>query len=75
MRISELSIERPVLASVMSLVIVLFGVIALVRLPNREKCGTCTVTGRNRRTIIRSRAPTPEGAGFFFYRPGTELVI
>jgi multidrug efflux pump len=35
-RISELSIERPVLASVMSLVIVLFGLIALVRLPNRE---------------------------------------
>jgi len=35
-RLSDVSIERPVLATVMSLVIVLFGVISLVRLPNRE---------------------------------------
>ncbi|NNL86683.1 MAG: efflux RND transporter permease subunit [Myxococcales bacterium] len=36
MRLSEICIERPVLATVMSLVIVLFGAIALDRLPNRE---------------------------------------
>ncbi len=36
MRLSELSIERPVLATVMSLVIFLFGAISLTRLPNRE---------------------------------------
>jgi multidrug efflux pump len=36
LRLSEISIERPVLASVMSLVIVLFGALALARLPNRE---------------------------------------
>jgi multidrug efflux pump len=35
-RLSEICIERPVLASVMSLVILLFGAIALERLPNRE---------------------------------------
>ena len=36
MRISELSIDRPVLATVMSLVIVLFGTLGLTRLANRE---------------------------------------
>jgi multidrug efflux pump len=36
MKISEISIDRPVLATVMSLAIVLFGVIALGRLPVRE---------------------------------------
>ena len=36
MRLSELCIERPVLASVMSLVLLLFGIISLGRLPNRE---------------------------------------
>lgn len=36
MRISEISIERPVLATVMSLVIVLFGFLGLTRLANRE---------------------------------------
>ncbi|MBI2963884.1 MAG: efflux RND transporter permease subunit, partial [Deltaproteobacteria bacterium] len=36
MKISELSIERPVLATVMSLVIVIFGAISFFRLPNRE---------------------------------------
>jgi len=35
-RISQICIDRPVLASVMSLIIVLFGLIALSRLPNRE---------------------------------------
>ena len=36
MRLSEISIQRPVLATVMSLAIVLFGVIAFTRLPVRE---------------------------------------
>ena len=36
MRISELSIRRPVFATVMSLAIVLFGVISFTRLPVRE---------------------------------------
>ena len=36
MRLSEVMIERPVLATVLSLLIVLFGAIALLRLPNRE---------------------------------------
>ncbi len=36
MKISEVSIERPVLATVMSLVIVIFGAISFLRLPNRE---------------------------------------
>src|SRR5512138_3598749 len=36
MRISELSIQRPVFATVMSLAIILFGVIAFTRLPVRE---------------------------------------
>ncbi len=36
MRISQVCIDRPVLASVMSLVIALFGLISLSRLPNRE---------------------------------------
>ena len=36
MRISQVCIDRPVLASVMSIVIVLFGAIALTRLQNRE---------------------------------------
>jgi multidrug efflux pump len=36
LRISQVCIDRPVLASVMSIVIVLFGAIALSRLPNRE---------------------------------------
>ncbi len=36
MRISEVCIERPVLATVMSVVIVLFGLLALTRLSNRE---------------------------------------
>jgi multidrug efflux pump len=35
-RISEVCIERPVLATVMSLVIVLFGLISLTRIANRE---------------------------------------
>jgi multidrug efflux pump len=35
-KISEVCIDRPVLASVMSLVIVLFGGIALSQIPNRE---------------------------------------
>jgi multidrug efflux pump len=35
-RISEICIDRPVLASVMSIIIVLFGLIALSRLQNRE---------------------------------------
>ena len=35
-KLSQTCIERPVLATVMSLVIVLFGAIALPRLPNRE---------------------------------------
>ena len=36
MKISETSIKRPVFASVMSLVIILFGVISFTRLPVRE---------------------------------------
>ncbi|MFN8642007.1 MAG: efflux RND transporter permease subunit [Candidatus Binatia bacterium] len=36
MRLSQTCIDRPVLSTVLSLVIVLFGVIALWRLPNRE---------------------------------------
>ena len=36
MRISEICIDRPVLASVMSIIIVLFGLISLTRLQNRE---------------------------------------
>ncbi len=36
MRLSQICIDRPVLASVMSLLIVLFGAISLTRLPNRE---------------------------------------
>ncbi len=36
MKLSEISIERPVLATVMSLVIVLFGVISFTQLPVRE---------------------------------------
>ncbi|MBZ0269798.1 efflux RND transporter permease subunit [bacterium] len=36
MKLSEISIRRPVLATVMSLVIVLFGIIAFGRLPVRE---------------------------------------
>src|SRR5262245_20099956 len=36
MRISEVSIQRPVFATVMSLAIILFGVIAFTRLPVRE---------------------------------------
>ncbi len=36
MRLSEICIERPVLASVLSLLILLLGSIALLRLPNRE---------------------------------------
>ena len=36
MRLSEISIERPVLATVMSLAILLLGIIALLRLPVRE---------------------------------------
>jgi multidrug efflux pump len=35
-RLSEICVDRPVLASVMSLVIVLFGALALARLSNRE---------------------------------------
>ncbi len=36
MKLSELSIKRPVLATVMSLTIVLFGLLSLMRLPVRE---------------------------------------
>ena len=36
MKFSEICIERPVLSTVMSLVIVLFGIVALTRLANRE---------------------------------------
>ena len=36
MRLSEICIERPVLATVISLLITMLGVIALTRLPNRE---------------------------------------
>ena len=36
MRLSEICIERPVFASVLSLLILLLGAIALLRLPNRE---------------------------------------
>ncbi len=36
MRLSEICIERPVLTTVLSLVIVLVGALALLRLPNRE---------------------------------------
>jgi multidrug efflux pump len=35
-RLSEICVERPVLATVLSLLILLLGVIALTRLPNRE---------------------------------------
>ena len=36
MNLSKISIERPVLATVMSLVIVLFGIISFTQLPVRE---------------------------------------
>src|SRR5512147_2690282 len=36
MKLSELSIRRPVFATVMSLTILLFGIIAFIRLPVRE---------------------------------------
>ena len=36
MLVSEISIKRPVLASMMSLALVLFGLVALMRLPVRE---------------------------------------
>ncbi|MDJ0868597.1 MAG: efflux RND transporter permease subunit [Myxococcota bacterium] len=36
MKLSEVCVERPVFATVLSLVIVLFGLISLLRLPNRE---------------------------------------
>ena len=36
MKLSEISIERPVFATVMSLAILLLGIIALLRLPVRE---------------------------------------
>ena len=36
MRLSEIAIERPVLATVLSLMITLLGAISLLRLPNRE---------------------------------------
>ncbi len=36
MRLSQVCIDRPVLASVLSLLILLFGVVCLQRLPNRE---------------------------------------
>ena len=36
MKLSEVSIQRPVFATVMSLAIILFGVIAFTRLPVRE---------------------------------------
>lgn len=36
MKISELSIQRPVLATVMSLVIIIFGLVSYLRLPVRE---------------------------------------
>lgn len=36
MKISEISIKRPVFASVMGLVIILFGAISFTRLPVRE---------------------------------------
>src|SRR5207248_1427608 len=36
MKLSEMSIQRPVFATVMSLAIILFGVIAFSRLPVRE---------------------------------------
>src|SRR3989338_1706183 len=36
MKLSEISIQRPVLASMMSLVLVLFGIVGLSRLPVRE---------------------------------------
>ncbi len=36
MKLSQICIERPVLATVLSLIIMLFGAIALGRLPNRE---------------------------------------
>ncbi|MCA9394794.1 MAG: efflux transporter outer membrane subunit [Candidatus Omnitrophica bacterium] len=36
MKLSEISIERPVLATMMSLLLVLFGVVGLTRLPVRE---------------------------------------
>jgi multidrug efflux pump len=36
MKLSEISIQRPVFATVMSLVIVLIGVISFTRLPVRE---------------------------------------
>ena len=36
MKLSEVSIQRPVLATVMSLAILLFGIISFTRLPVRE---------------------------------------
>ena len=36
MRLSQVCIDRPVLASVLSLLILVFGAISLTRLPNRE---------------------------------------
>ncbi|HEX5045590.1 MAG TPA: efflux RND transporter permease subunit, partial [Gammaproteobacteria bacterium] len=36
MRISELSVRRPVFATVMSLLLVIFGLVSLQRLPVRE---------------------------------------
>ena len=36
MRLSQICIDRPVLSIAMSLVILVFGVISLFRLPNRE---------------------------------------
>ena len=36
MKLSHISIQRPVLASVMSLTILLFGILAFTRLPVRE---------------------------------------
>jgi len=36
MKLSEISIQRPVLATVMSLVIIIFGLVSFLRLPVRE---------------------------------------
>ena len=71
MKLSEVCIDRPVFATVLSLLIVLFGLIGVTRLPNRELpniADRCVPPNDTATCSMDSEATTPE-------RPSTAISI
>ena len=83
MRLSEICIERPVFTTVLSLVIVLVGALALLRLPNRELPDvdppvvmvTTIFQGASAEVVERHEAPEAPGAANVPVMDGVLIII